>query len=110
MRVISIRWSFVVACLVLLSSRLVAQDASPARQLITQHRVLVIAHRGDSLVAPENTLPAFQSAVEAGSDLVELDYVHSADGVPIVIHDETLDRTTDAKALFGGSNIAVDSK
>ena len=55
-------------------------------------------------------MPAFRSAVSAGSDLVELDYVHSADGVPVVIHDDTLDRTTDAKQVFGGEKIPVESK
>ena len=94
------------------ATRSFAADAtpSPAAQLVKADRVLVIAHRGDSKVAPENTLPAFKSAVEAGSDLVELDYVHTKDGVPLVIHDHTLDRTTNARQLWGGQKIAVDSK
>ncbi len=54
----------------------------------------VIAHRGYSAVAPENTLPAFAAAVAAGADWVELDVRTTADGVPVVIHDRTLDRTT----------------
>lgn len=87
-----------------------AAEQSPAEALIGAARTLVIAHRGDSLIAPENTLPAFQSAVEAGADLVELDYLHSADGVPVVIHDDTLDRTTDAKSVFGGEKISIGSK
>ena len=81
-----------------------------AANLIVEPRVLVIAHRGASADAPENTLPAFQQALDANSDLVELDYVHTSDGVPLVIHDGTLDRTTDAEAVFGGRDIAVDSK
>lgn len=56
---------------------------------------LVIAHRGDSARYPENTLPAFEGAVAAGADMVELDVTLSADGHPVVIHDSTLDRTTD---------------
>jgi glycerophosphoryl diester phosphodiesterase len=72
--------------------------------------ILVIAHRGDSKVAPENTLPAFSSAVAAGADLVELDYLHSADGVPVVIHDDDLDRTTDACARWGGEKIKIASR
>ena len=47
----------------------------------------VIAHRGNAAEYPENTLPACESAVKAGSDLVELDYYHSVDRVPVVIHD-----------------------
>ncbi len=82
----------------------------PAARLVDSSRVLVIGHRGDSKVAPENTLPAFASAVKAGADLVELDYYHSADGVPIVIHDSTLDRTTDACKLWGAKKIKVTDK
>lgn len=83
---------------------------TPAGKLVGQDRILIIAHRGDSKVAPENTLPAFESAVKAGSDLVELDYVHTADGVPIVIHDDILDRTTDADQKWSAKKIRVDSK
>lgn len=82
----------------------------PAAQLVNSSRVLVIGHRGNSKVAPENTLPAFASAVKAGADLVELDYYHSADGVPVVIHDSTLDRTTDACKLWNAKKIPVTSK
>ena len=78
-----------------------------AEQLLLQQRVLVIAHRGNSSAAPENTLPAFQSATALGVDLVEFDYHHSADGVPVVIHDATLDRTTDAASRWGMENLAV---
>jgi glycerophosphoryl diester phosphodiesterase len=53
-----------------------------------------VAHRGYSAVAPENTLPAFASAVLAGATHVEFDVRTTADGVPVVIHDRTLDRTT----------------
>ncbi|HEY2841551.1 MAG TPA: glycerophosphodiester phosphodiesterase family protein [Pirellulales bacterium] len=77
---------------------------------VLSHRVIVIAHRGDSKVAPENTLPAFESAVKVGADLVELDYHHSADGVPVVFHDRDLDRHTNAVALWGGQKIPLASK
>lgn len=87
-----------------------ADDLTPAAQLVQADRVLVIAHRGDSKVAPENTLPAFQSAVDIGADLIELDYGHTSDGVPIVIHDGTLDRTTDARVKLGGQQIRVVDK
>ncbi len=55
----------------------------------------VIAHRGASAEAPENTLPAFEAAVRAGAEAFELDVRVTADGAPVVIHDDTLDRTTD---------------
>jgi glycerophosphoryl diester phosphodiesterase len=54
----------------------------------------VVAHRGASGDWPENTLLAFSRAVEAGADALECDVRISADGVPVIIHDPTLDRTT----------------
>jgi len=64
--------------------------------LIASRRPLVIGHRGSCQLAPENTLPSFKLAMDAGADLVELDYRHTKDGVPVVIHDAELDRTTNA--------------
>lgn len=52
-------------------------------------------HRGASAQAPENTLPAFRLAFEQGADGIELDVQRSADGVLVVCHDETIDRTSD---------------
>jgi glycerophosphoryl diester phosphodiesterase len=54
----------------------------------------VIAHRGASASAPENTLPAFELAVSQGADAFELDVRLTRDGAPVVIHDATLERTT----------------
>jgi len=56
---------------------------------------LVVAHRGAPAVAPENTMEAYRRAVEMGADAVELDVHLTADGKLAVIHDETLERTTD---------------
>jgi len=56
--------------------------------------VLAIAHRGFSGGAPENTLAAFKRAMEVGSDMIELDVHLSKDGQVVVIHDDTLKRTT----------------
>ena len=55
---------------------------------------LVIAHRGASAYAPENTITAFRLAAELGADAVELDAKLTADGQVVVHHDRTLDRTT----------------
>jgi glycerophosphoryl diester phosphodiesterase len=55
---------------------------------------LIVAHRGFSSIAPENTLSAFEAAIACGAPYFELDVQASADGVPMVIHDETLDRTS----------------
>jgi len=59
------------------------------------------AHRGASAHAPENTLAAFHAALETEADGVELDVHLSADGVPVVIHDATLERTTDGLGAVG---------
>ncbi|MCX7608614.1 MAG: glycerophosphodiester phosphodiesterase family protein [Anaerolineales bacterium] len=56
---------------------------------------VVIAHRGDSMHAPENTLAAFRLAAENGADAIEFDVKLTADGEVIALHDRTLDRTTD---------------
>ncbi len=56
---------------------------------------VVVAHRGASATHPENTLPAFEAALAAGAPLVELDVRLSADGVPVVVHDPEVSRTTD---------------
>lgn len=76
-----------------------------APELVQTPRPLIIAHRGYSAIAPENTLPAFRMALATGADLVELDYYHSKDGVPIVLHDANLDRTTDAISRWGSKGI-----
>ena len=54
---------------------------------------LIAAHRGDRAVAPENTLAAFRKSI-GRCDFIELDVQYSRDGVPVVIHDETLERTS----------------
>ena len=50
-------------------------------------RQIIIAHRGASGLAPENTLPAFQAAIDAGADGIEFDVQLTADGVPVIVHD-----------------------
>lgn len=60
-------------------------------------RPILLAHRGDLAHAPENTLPSFMQAIQKGADGVELDAKLTADGHVIVIHDETVDRTTNGK-------------
>jgi glycerophosphoryl diester phosphodiesterase len=54
---------------------------------------LIIGHRGASAVAPENTIAAFEAAIAAGADGIEFDVHLSRDGVPVIIHDDTLQRT-----------------
>ncbi len=56
---------------------------------------LTVAHRGDPASAPENTLPAVESALSSGAEVLEFDLRMTADGHAVVFHDELLDRTTD---------------
>ena len=67
---------------------------------------LVIGHRGASAEAPENTLPAFEAAVRRGADAIELDVRLTADGAPVVLHDPTLDRTTDRSGPVAARTLA----
>jgi glycerophosphoryl diester phosphodiesterase len=57
-------------------------------------RVLAIGHRGAAGHLPENTMPSFERALALGADALEFDVALSRDGRPVVIHDDTLDRTT----------------
>jgi glycerophosphoryl diester phosphodiesterase len=67
---------------------------------------LVIAHRGDSAHRPENTLVSFQSALDVGADLVELDVQRTRDGHVVVLHDVTVDRTTDGNGKITDLTLA----
>ena len=67
---------------------------------------LVIAHRGYSEAYPENTLAAFEAAIETGALMSELDVTLSRDRHVIVIHDDHLDRTTDASGLVVQRNLS----
>ena len=59
-----------------------------------EHQPLVMAHQGGKGLRPENTLGAFEHAVALGVDVLEMDIHTTADGVPVVMHDETVDDTT----------------
>ena len=86
----------------------------PSHRFITPTRVprwgprfasrerLVFAHRGGAKLAPENTMSAFANGVALGSDGLECDVHLSRDGAPVVIHDKTLDRTTNAVGPVSG--------
>ncbi|NYG54281.1 glycerophosphodiester phosphodiesterase [Nocardioides perillae] len=64
--------------------------------------VTVVAHRGASAYAPENTLAAVREGVRLRADLVEVDVQRSKDGVLVLVHDTTLSRTTDVEEVFPG--------
>jgi glycerophosphoryl diester phosphodiesterase len=71
------------------------------------HEFVVIGHRGDPRMAPENTLPSIISAFDMGAGMVEIDVQLSRDGVPVVFHDEdTLGRTTNGRGRVGDLTLA----
>lgn len=67
---------------------------------------LVIAHRGDSARRPENTLASLASALESGAEIVEFDVQLTKDGEVAVIHDPTVDRTTDGTGRVADLTLA----
>jgi glycerophosphoryl diester phosphodiesterase len=83
-----------VLALLLAGRLLAASDAAAQSPPKVDRPFHVIAHRGMSAEAPENTLPAFARALELGATEVELDAQLSSDGVPILFHDGTLDAKT----------------
>lgn len=62
-------------------------------------RIIVTAHRGNSAEFPENTLLAMEEAVKAGADFIEFDLRSTSDNVPILLHDKTLERTTNVTGV-----------
>ena len=68
--------------------------------MIQPKRTLNIAHRGARSLAPENTLAAARKGLEIGADLWELDVAMTSDGVLVVLHDDTLDRTSNVGQVF----------
>jgi glycerophosphoryl diester phosphodiesterase len=68
--------------------------------------VLVVGHRGAAGLVPENTLPSFRRAFACGVGAIELD-VYAIEGELLVIHDDTLDRTTDGRGPLAGANLAA---
>ncbi|NMB53997.1 MAG: glycerophosphodiester phosphodiesterase [Leptolinea sp.] len=68
--------------------------------MLIRPRILNIAHRGARSLAPENTLAAARKALECGADLWECDVALTSDGVPVILHDESLRRTSNASSVY----------
>lgn len=73
---------------------------------LIQKKMLKIAHRGAKAYEPENTLQAFQKALDLNSDGIELDVHLSSDGHIIVIHDETIDKMTNGKGYVNSFSLS----
>ena len=70
--------------------------------------IRVVAHRGGvSLGPPENTLPAISRAIEIGADLIEVDIRETSDGHLVLMHDQTVDRTTDGRGMVAGLSLST---
>lgn len=105
-----------VVCVLALASLMIALlGAAPVRVSATEllgssrgpgEQAFVAGHRGDSASAPENTLPAVAAAIGAGFDYVEVDVRLTADGIPVLMHDATVDRTTDGHGAVAELDLA----
>lgn len=87
------------------------RNLSGSRAAIDRWRVagssfVLVGHRGAAGSAPENTMPSFMRAVSLGVDAIELDVHLSRDGVPVVIHDHTVDRTTEGRGAVSDLTVA----
>lgn len=69
-------------------------------------KTLCIAHRGGAAYAPENTMAAFKNAIKMNADYFEVDVHLTKDGHVVVIHDDTLERTTDGKGMVKDKTLA----
>lgn len=90
-------WVLVTLLVVMIGATPHAAAASTMQLHGALHRegsVSIVSHRGAAALAPENTLAAMRIAIEQGVDFVETDMQLTSDGVPMLLHDPTLDRTT----------------
>ena len=71
-----------------------------------KHSIAIIGHRGGRALAPENTLAAFKNAIRLGADYVEIDVRATKDGQLVIMHDSTVDRTTNGKGAVKDLNFA----
>lgn len=102
-------WALVVTLVLVLGAEPHASAVSTLQLHGALHRdgpVGIVSHRGAAAIAPENTLAAMRVAIDQGVEFVETDVQLTADGVPILMHDFTLDRTTDAIGAVKGRTLA----
>ena len=108
--------ALLIVCALAAASMVIAlAGVSPARvsavELMGAERTpgeaaFIAAHRGGSAMAPENTLPAVRAALVSGFDYVEVDLALTADGVPVLMHDRTVNRTTDGTGPLAALTLA----
>lgn len=93
------RKTFILSLLLICVLGIGAQNKDLRANLLNRenHSVMVVSHRGDWRNAPENSLQAIQNCIDMGVDMVEIDLKKTKDGHLIVMHDQTIDRTTTGK-------------
>lgn len=107
------RTALLAACFVLMLLATIGTNPYSANASVLQtHGALnrdgigIVAHRGAAAIAPENTLSALRVSLQRGIDFVEVDLRLTADGVPVLMHDATVDRTTDGTGEVSGYTLA----
>jgi glycerophosphoryl diester phosphodiesterase len=95
-----------VVLLLVLGGVVILSRPAPERPALAQPAFLVMAHQGGDKLWPGNTLYAFERAVEMGVDVLEMDIRRTADGVLVVIHDDTVDRTTNGSGRVPEMSLA----
>jgi glycerophosphoryl diester phosphodiesterase len=86
---------YILLCLVcIISKSAIAQNSGLLTLPKSKNKLVVIAHRGDHTIAPENSLLAIENAIHDSADYVELDIRTSKDGKLVLMHDATVDRMT----------------
>lgn len=108
--------ALMIVCVLAVASLIIAfLGATPARVSATEllgetraagEQAFIASHRGGGATAPENTLPAISAALAAGFDYVEVDVALTADGHPVLMHDATVDRTTDGHGRLSTLTLA----
>jgi glycerophosphoryl diester phosphodiesterase len=94
-KVVRILLAFVAVLVAIYVVLALLSQPMPDHPFFASDDVLVIAHQGGDGLRPSNTMAAFQNAVDMGVDVLEMDIHSTKDGVLVVIHDDTIDRTTD---------------
>ena len=75
-------------------------------EFIKSGKIMMAAHRGDKDCRPENTMPAYEHAIEVGADAIEVDVHQTKDGVLVMMHDHTVDRTTNGTGKVSDMTLA----
>lgn len=91
----------IVISFILCAISIAATAADVSLSEAAKHVKEIVAHRGSSIAFPENTLEAYRGAIEAGADIFEIDLRRTKDGELVSLHDNTLDRTTNATGPVG---------